>query len=286
MQRPDRRGLASTSTTDLLALYSSIVDELLERSVVRSTNNPVADYAEYLVARAFGLTLVANASAGYDAIDDDDVRYQVKARRLTARNASRQLGFIRGFDKDFDPFDVIVGILFEADFAVHRAARIPVEVVRSRAKRVEYVNAWRILLVDAVWGISGVVDVTGPIRAAAAESVSAVARVQTRIATPRQDADSPEMADEPNWRVAMGRYRTPRVLHTRARGRSFTVEAAKDHLVITPETGRERRVSAAEFLKVIPLMTSNSRVELLALTFNSSYLEAIADDLAGQQAGR
>ena len=64
-----------------------IVDELLSQGVVRSTNNPVADYSEYLTARAFGLTLVASSSIG-----EDDVRYQVKARRLTARNTSRQLG--------------------------------------------------------------------------------------------------------------------------------------------------------------------------------------------------
>ncbi|MDQ3408201.1 MAG: hypothetical protein M3472_08640 [Chloroflexota bacterium] len=34
------------------------------------------------------------------------MRYQVKARRLTARNRSRQLGFIRGLDKEEDPFDL------------------------------------------------------------------------------------------------------------------------------------------------------------------------------------
>ena len=64
-----------------------MVDELLSQGVVRSTNNPVADYSEYLTSRAFGLTLVASSSIG-----EDDVRYQVKARRLTARNTSRQLG--------------------------------------------------------------------------------------------------------------------------------------------------------------------------------------------------
>ena len=72
--------------------HARMVDELLSQGVVRSTNNPVADYSEYLTARAFGLTLVASSSIGYDAIGEDDVRYQVKARRLTARNTSRQLG--------------------------------------------------------------------------------------------------------------------------------------------------------------------------------------------------
>jgi len=68
------------------------------------------------------------------------------------------------------------------------------------------------------------------------------------------------------------------VLRTRARGRPFTVATGNDHLVITPESGRPRRVFAAEFLRVARLVGS-SREELLTVTFNVSYLEAITDDL-------
>src|SRR4051794_198447 len=120
----DSTNLRSAKPEDLLALFARIVDELRSQGVVRSTNNPVADYSECLTARAFGLTLVANSSIGYDAISDDDVRYQVKARRLTLRNRSRQLGFIRGLEKEEDPFDVLVGILFNADFSILRAALV------------------------------------------------------------------------------------------------------------------------------------------------------------------
>ena len=49
---------AKAGPEDLLALYARIVDELIDQKVVRSSNNPVADYSEYLTARAFGLTLV------------------------------------------------------------------------------------------------------------------------------------------------------------------------------------------------------------------------------------
>lgn len=136
--------------------------------VVRSTNNPVGDYGEYLTARAFGLSLVANSAAGYDAVSTEGVRYQVKTRRLTAENGSRQLSFMRGFGQDEDPFDYLVGILFGPDFTVRRAALVPVAVVRANFTRVDYVNAWRFILRDVIWTTSGVEDVTERIRAAAA----------------------------------------------------------------------------------------------------------------------
>lgn len=162
-----RHALAAESAPALLALYSAIVEELHGRGIVRSTNNPVGDYAEYLTARAFGLSLAGNSSIGYDAVSDDGIRYQVKSRRLTPRNPSRQLSAIRGLEPGADPFDFLVAILFTADFVVLRAALVPVAVVRQLAVRNEYVNAWRLILRDSVWAIPGVEDVTDSIRDAA-----------------------------------------------------------------------------------------------------------------------
>lgn len=269
--------LGGATPGQLLALYARIIDELLSRGVVRSTNNPVADYSEYLTARALNLTLVANANAGFDAINEDDVRYQVKARRLTARNGSRQLGFIRGLDLPDDPFDLLVGILFESDFRVHRAAIIPMEVVRARAARVEYVNGWRFMLSDAVWTLPGVEDATSAIREAAGQPAVAPAVIQS--AAPVSPVKSTGPSDDPIWSLALSRYRTPATLRTLARHRPFEVRASREELVITPETGRPRRVFAAEFLKVVELLGQGSRQDLLGVTFNSSYLEAIARDL-------
>ena len=164
---PDRAELSNAAPADLLALYDRIVDELCSRRVVRSSNNPVGDYGEYLTARAFGLTLVANFAIGYDAVSAESVRYQVKTRRLTLHNRSPQLGSIRGLAQNNDPFDFLVGILFEADFAVQRAALVPVAVVRAKAERDDYVNAWQFILRDSVWATAGVEDVTERIRAAA-----------------------------------------------------------------------------------------------------------------------
>lgn len=38
----------------LLDLYTLVLRELAVRDVIRSTNNPVGDYAEYLVRENFG----------------------------------------------------------------------------------------------------------------------------------------------------------------------------------------------------------------------------------------
>lgn len=88
----------------------------------------------------------------------------MKSRRLTRRNPSRQLSAIHGLDLAADPFDLLVGILFTADFVVLRAALVPLAVVRQLAVRNDYVNAWRLMLRDSVWAIPGVEDITDRIR--------------------------------------------------------------------------------------------------------------------------
>jgi len=160
--------VSGMTTSQLLRAYGAVLAELRERGTIRSENSPVGDYAEYLASRAMGLTLVHKSSVGYDGVDELGVRYQVKARRITSWNRSRQLSAIRGMEKPVDPFDFLLGILFDADFGVARAALIPISVVRARASRQEYVNAWRLLLTDRVWELPDVVDVTARVQGAAA----------------------------------------------------------------------------------------------------------------------
>lgn len=165
-QRSDP-GLAASSTPELLALYGSILTVLRERGITRSENSPVGDYAEHLASVAFGLTLVNNSAIGYDGVDADGLRYQVKGRRITRWNPSRQLSAIRGLGASGDPFDLLLGILFDGEFRVWRAAVVPLSVVKLRAKRQEHVNAWRLMLTEPVWALPGVTDVTERVRAAA-----------------------------------------------------------------------------------------------------------------------
>ena len=169
-QVPDANPLAGSSTSELLRLYGSILTALRTRGIDRSENSPVGDYAEHLASRAFDLTLTTNSAIGYDGVDAAGVRYQVKGRRITPWNRSRQLGAIRGLGPtSSDPFDVLVGVLFNGDFTVLRAALIPVSVVRTNAKAQPHVNGWRLMLTDGVWLLPDVVDATEQVRAAAAQ---------------------------------------------------------------------------------------------------------------------
>lgn len=163
----DRFSLHAHSVADLLALYADVLTELRARNVIRSTNNPVADYSEWLVAKAFGFTLASKSVAGYDMEAPDGTRYQVKGRRPTAENPSRQLSFIRGFRGPTEPFDYMVGILFNPNFTVMRAAQIPVADVHELAVHTPHVNGWRFILRDSVWDRPGVIDVTEPLQRAA-----------------------------------------------------------------------------------------------------------------------
>jgi len=148
--------LKPLSVSALLQTHSAILEELRERRILRSANNPTGDYAEWLFCRAFGWEQAANSVKGYDATDADGIRYQIKGRRLHQYNTSRQLSAIR----DLDGFDVLAGVLFDASFSVARAALIPSEVVRDRSTFTQHTNSYRFLLRDNIWDAAGVRDAT------------------------------------------------------------------------------------------------------------------------------
>jgi hypothetical protein len=157
--------LRDFTVSQLLSNYAAILEELRARGVVRTSNNPLSDYGELLFCRAFGWTLASNSAAGHDAKCQDGVRYQIKARRMTKYNGSRQLSALRNLDKD--PFDQLAGVLVDAEFRVIKAVLVPVEIVRVRSKHIEHTNSWKFMLTDDVWKLPGVLDVTEPLRHAA-----------------------------------------------------------------------------------------------------------------------
>lgn len=116
-----------------------MIGELKRRNVVRTKNNPLGDYTEWLVAKGLGLELAAKSAAGYDGIDSEGVKIQVKGRRVTPENKSRQLGAIRNLDdKDFDQ---LAAIIFNENYEILDALLIPHEVVAEYAKYRNHVNA-------------------------------------------------------------------------------------------------------------------------------------------------
>jgi hypothetical protein len=150
--------LIGLTPPELLALHSRVGDELRKRGITRSANNPTGDLAEYLFCKAFGWKQASNSQANVDAIGPDKIRYQIKGRRITRFNKSRQLSAIR--DLSGAHFDFLAGILFNEDFSVMSAALIPHTVVLEHASFVERTNSHRFLLRDDIWKAHSVRDVT------------------------------------------------------------------------------------------------------------------------------
>ena len=146
----------------LLLLHTQIGDELRKRGVTRTANNPTGDLSEYLFCKAFGWRQAGNSHANVDAIASDGTRYQVKGRRMTRFNNSRQLSAIR--DLQGGHFDFIAGVLYNEDYTVMRAALIPHSVALERPKFVERTNSHKFLLQDDVWNAPGVQDVTAVLK--------------------------------------------------------------------------------------------------------------------------
>lgn len=155
--------LASPSNRELLRLYTELMTELRSRGIVRTSNGPGADVAEGLVAKALSLTLNSSSTAGYDGIDPDGRRIEVKCRRLTRHNSSRQLSAIRNLESAH--FDFLAGVLFNEDFSVMKAALIPFSVVKDHAVFVRHTNGWKFVLRDGIWTLPEVEDITGRLKA-------------------------------------------------------------------------------------------------------------------------
>jgi hypothetical protein len=153
------------TAAELLKLHAQVADELWARGITRSANNPTGDLAEFLFCRAFGWQQRGNSNANIDAIGADGFRYQIKGRRMTRHNGSRQLSAIR--DLAGSHFDFLAGVLFAEDYTVLRAAIIPRTLITERAAFVARTNSHKFMLRDDVWDAPGVRDVTDQLRALA-----------------------------------------------------------------------------------------------------------------------
>jgi hypothetical protein len=150
--------LARLSPVELLSLHSRTAEELRARGITRSSNSPTGDLAEFLFCKAFGWTQAGNSHANVDAMARDGTRYQIKGRRMTRHNQSRQLSAIR--DLVGAHFDYLAGVIFSEDYTVLRAAIIPRIITEQRSSFVVRTNSHKFILRDDVWEADGVTDVT------------------------------------------------------------------------------------------------------------------------------
>lgn len=150
--------LKKMSVSKLLRVHNNIIDELRRRSILRTYNNPVSDYTEWLVSSKLKLSLSQKSQAGYDAIDEKGKRYQIKGRRVTELNKSRQLGVIRNLsDKKFD---FLVGVILNSDYSVKYAALIPYRLVSKLSKFSDHQNGNILHLREKILKERGVKDIT------------------------------------------------------------------------------------------------------------------------------
>jgi hypothetical protein len=151
--------LNGKSDRELLELYARVMRLLRDRNTISSSNNPVADVAEQLAAKAFGLTLAAKSEKGFDGIDLEGVRYQVKGRRLTPENKSTELSIVRNLEDG--QFDYLLAIYFDEFWGIHRAIRMTHEAFARHASFSSHRNGHRFTLTAAVREDNECEDVTG-----------------------------------------------------------------------------------------------------------------------------
>lgn len=157
-----RSSLTKMSISELLGLYSGILDELCDRNILRTVNNPAADYAEYLVCKALSLTPAAKSTKGYDATDGSGNKYEIKARRLTHRSHPKRFSAIRKLEENH--FDYLVAVLFEEDFLVHRALVLQKSYITKKAFWQGHVSAWILPIDEGLWSTKDGEDITSKMR--------------------------------------------------------------------------------------------------------------------------
>ena len=88
------------------------------------------DWLRNWSAGGLGLDDAGHNHPGYDATDSAGRRYQIKGRRGSKGNT--MLGKINTFDSK--EFDYLVGVIFNSDFTIRHAVKMPFSVARDLAK--------------------------------------------------------------------------------------------------------------------------------------------------------
>ncbi|WP_374417157.1 hypothetical protein [Ectopseudomonas oleovorans] len=159
MHRMAIEDLQQHSVAQLLAQHSVILGELRRRGVCRSANNPTGDYAEWLVKERLALTLAGPSAKSFDATDASGLRYQIKARRRDPGSRGNHLSAIR--DLDARGFDVLVAVMFDSDWSVKFAVKMPHERVVALATFKDHVNGHVLQLRPSLLHTAGVEDISG-----------------------------------------------------------------------------------------------------------------------------
>jgi hypothetical protein len=136
--------VATYDNANLLRLWAEVMRTLQDREVIRSSNNPVGDLCEGLVAARFRVKTEPQSTRGYD-VKARGVRYQVKGRRTTARSRPSHYSAIR--DIDAQEFDFLIAVHLTEDFEVADAWKVSWQAVKRLARPAARLNAVRMPLI-------------------------------------------------------------------------------------------------------------------------------------------
>lgn len=122
------------SDLDVFGLWVDVMRDLRRRGLSWSGRSPLSDYAEFLVARFYGVEPLRGTTAGHDLVTPEGRKIQVKARRYGAGSKPSHFGEFSELERQ--GFDEFVGVLFEDDFTVRSAHVAPYEFVVEQARPV------------------------------------------------------------------------------------------------------------------------------------------------------
>ncbi len=119
-------------------MYAAVLNELVERGVVRTRNAPAGDCAEWLRHQASDGALEPTSRKSHDITLDDGTRLQVKCRVVSnpVLAGERQLSVIRSWEFD----QLMIVLLDRVDYSIRQAVMVLVEVARGGAYLMKHVN--------------------------------------------------------------------------------------------------------------------------------------------------
>ena len=148
--------LRTMSEVELLQTHSAIIVELRRRGVVTTKNNPIGDYTEWLVCNRLQLQIQRNSRQGFDAIDLQGIRYQVKGRH--SEDNSVQFSVIRNLERQ--EFDFLIAVIFDEIYSVRLAVKVAHDAVPKLARHRGHANGYVPILTDKVVELVGVDDIS------------------------------------------------------------------------------------------------------------------------------
>ncbi len=149
--------LAEMSKLELLQFHSDAIAELRRRGVVRTKDNPIGGYAEWLVCKRLGLEQVQGvAQKSFDACDSNGKRYQIKGRRSEANSVA----FSPNRKLDQHGFDFLIAVIFHENYSVRLAVKVPYAEVCKVARYARWVNGHVPRLTNSSVDLAGVEDIT------------------------------------------------------------------------------------------------------------------------------